>query len=318
MVSAYAGARWARVVDATGTVGVMTGDAGAVSSSGADEQLTPGPDEEDDGTELFRALGRQLRVLRERAGLTQRELADRLRYGEDLVSSIERGRRTPQPEFLDAADDALAADGVLRAVRGNVLRAKAQVRVRHPRWFEDYARMEREAQEVSFFSTLTIPGLLQTEDYARVTFSVRQPLLSEETIEQRVAARLERQKILTGWPTPVVTAVIDESVLRREIGGPKVQQGQLRHLLDVGQLRNTTIHVLPLDCQEYAGVDGPFVLLTPKGKPQVGYLEVQGVGQLVTDPAEVRMLAGRYGSIRGQALTPRDSLALIEKLLGEQ
>ncbi|TKA12034.1 helix-turn-helix domain-containing protein [Actinacidiphila oryziradicis] len=289
-----------------------------MSSSGAGERPEPAPDEEDGGPELFRALGRQVRVLRERAGLTQRELGDRLGYGEDLVSSLERGRRTPQPEFLDAADDLLGAGGVLRAATEEVARAKARARVRHPAWFRDYARLEREAEEISFFGTLTIPGLLQTEEYARVTFSVRQPLLPEETVEQRVAARLGRQDILTRWPTPMVTAVIDESVLRREIGGRSVQRGQLKHLLEVGRLRSTTVQVLPLDCHEYAGVDGPFILLTPKSKPQVGYLEVQGVGHLVTDPVEVRMLAARYGSIRGQALSPRESLALIEKLVGER
>ncbi|MGK4584387.1 helix-turn-helix domain-containing protein [Kitasatospora sp. HPMI-4] len=289
--------------------------------SGADaltERRPEQPEDEDGSADLFRTIGRQVRLLRERAGLTQRELGERLNYGEDLISSLERGRRTPQPDFLDAADELLGAGGLLKAAKEDVVRAKTRARVRHPAWFRDYARLEAEAEEISFFSTLTVPGLLQTEEYARVTFSVRQPLLLEETIEQRVAARLARQETLTRWPAPLVTAVIDESVLRREIGGRLVQQGQLEHLLKLGQLRNATVQVLPLDCHEYAGVDGPFILLTPKNKPQVGYLEVQGVGHLVTEPVEVRMLAARYGSIRGQALTPRDSLALIDKLLGEQ
>jgi hypothetical protein len=116
----------------------------------------------------------------------------------------------------------------------------------------------------------------------------------------------------------VVTVVLDESVLRREIGGPDVQRDQLKRLLKFSQFRSMSIQVLPLDCEGYAGLDGPFILLTPKGKPQLGYLEVQGVANLVTDPEEVRMLAVRYGTIRGQALTPRESMALIEKLLGDR
>ncbi|MGW3955126.1 helix-turn-helix domain-containing protein [Streptomyces sp. NPDC004752] len=275
-------------------------------------------DEGELSSDLMRAVGKQLKLLRERAGLTQKELGDRLGYSEDLVSSVERGRRTPQAEFLVAADELLDAGGLLVATIEDIEKAKAKARVRHPAWFKDYARLELSAVEINFFSMVTVPGLLQTEDYARVTFTVRRPLWSEETIEQRVAARMARQEILTQWPPPIVTAVIDEAVLRREIGGPKVQQEQLRHLLKVGRLRSTTVQVLPLGCDENPGVDGPFILLTPKGKPQVGYLEVQGASHLITDPEEVRMLAARYGAIRGQALTPGESLALMAELLGEQ
>ncbi|MFE1457465.1 Scr1 family TA system antitoxin-like transcriptional regulator [Streptomyces sp. NPDC058735] len=274
-------------------------------------------DEGEVSGDLMRAVGKQVKLLRERAGLTQRELGDRLGYSEDLVSSLERGRRTPQREFLEAADELLGAGGLLRATIEDVERAKAKARVRHPAWFRDYARLEASAVEINFFSTIAPPGLFQTEALIRTMLQGRQPLLSEETIEQRAASRLARQETLTNWPPPMVTAVIDESVLRRKLGGRKVRQEQLEHLLKLGHLRNIALQVLPLDCEENPGVDGPFVLLTPKGKQQVAYLEVQGVGQLITDPEEVRILAARYGSIRGQALTPRESLALMQKLLGE-
>ncbi|TPQ15652.1 helix-turn-helix domain-containing protein [Streptomyces sporangiiformans] len=275
-------------------------------------------DEGEQAGDLNRAIGKQVKVLRERAGLTQKELGDQLGYSEDLISSLERGRRTPQREFLEAADELLGAGGLLTATVEDVEKAKARGRVRHPAWFRDYARLEASAVEINFFSMVTVPGLLQTENYARVTFTVRQPLWAEETIEQRVSARMARQEILTGWPPPIVTAVIDEAVLRREIGGRKVQQDQLRHLLKVGRLRSTTLQVLPLRCDENPAVDGPFVLLTPKGKPQVAYLEVQGTSHLITDPEEVRILAARYGAIRGQALTPRESLGLMDELLGDR
>ncbi|MFJ3302911.1 helix-turn-helix domain-containing protein [Streptomyces sp. NPDC086549] len=274
-------------------------------------------DEGEQASDLNRAIGRQVKLLRERAGFTQKELGDRLGYSEDLISSLERGRRTPQRGFLEAADELLGAGGLLKATIEDLEKAKAKSKVRHPAWFRDYARLESDAVEINFFSMVTVPGLLQTQDYARVTFTVRQPLWAEETIEQRVTARMARQEILTRWPPPMVTAVIDEAVLRREIGGRKIQHEQLRHLLTVGRLRSTTLQVLPLACDENPGVDGPFVLLTPKAKPQVAYLEVQGTGHLITQPEEVRILAARYGAIRGQALTPRESLALIEKLLGE-
>ncbi|MEU9210018.1 helix-turn-helix transcriptional regulator [Streptomyces sp. NPDC048415] len=275
-------------------------------------------DEGEQATDLSRAIGKQVKLLRERADLTQKELGERLGYSEDLISSLERGRRTPQREFLEAADELLSASGLLKATIEDVEKAKAKARVRHPAWFRDYARLEDSAVEINFFSMVTMPGLLQTEEYTRATFTVRQPLWAEETIEQRVTARLARQEILTRWPPPMVTAVIDEAVLRREIVGRKVQEDQLRHLLSLARLRNIALQVLPLACDENPGVDGPFVLLTPKGKPQVAYLEVQGASHLIADPEEVRILAARYSSIRGQALTPRESLALINDQLGER
>jgi len=274
-------------------------------------------DEVEDAADLFRVIGRQVRLLRERAGLTQRELGEQVGYSEELIRSLERGRRTPQPEFLDAADEKLGAGGLLRAAKEDVARAKARARVKHPTWFRNYAKLEADAVELSFFSSLTVPGLLQTEEYARTTFMARQPLLDEATIEQRVTARLARQEILTRWPSPMVSAVIDESVLRRAVGGYQVRQGQLKHLKHLSHLRSTTIQVLPMACEDHAALEGPFILLAPRGRPQLAYVEVQSVNRLITDTEEVRILAARYGSIRGQALSPHESLALIEQLLGE-
>lgn len=274
----------------------------------------------DDGelsSDLMRAIGKQMKVLRERAGLTQRELGNQLGYSEELISSVERGRRTPQPELLTAADEVLDAGGVLKATIEDVERAKAKARVRHPAWFRDYARLEREAVEINDYSCHDIPGLFQTHGRARALYEMRKPLLDEETIEQRVASRLARQEILTRWPPPMVTAVIDESVLRRPLGGREVHKEQLEHLLRLGSMRSVELQVMPMDRTEHAGMGGPFILLTPKGKPQIGYTEVQHYARLTSDPEEVRILAARYGSIRAQALTMRESLALIKDLLGE-
>jgi transcriptional regulator with XRE-family HTH domain len=274
-------------------------------------------DEFEDAADLFRVIGRQLRLLRERAGLTQRELGEQLGYSEELIRSLERGRRTPQAEFLDSADELLGAGGLLRAAKEDVGRARARARVRHPAWFKDYARLESQAVELHDYSSLALPGLLQTEEHARAVFASRQPLLSEDVVEQRVLARLERQQVLTQWPPPLTTFTIEESVLRRPIGGRDVHREQLRHLIKVAALRSVELHVMPTDREEHPSLGGPFILLTPKGCQQVSYLEIQNTSKLVTDPEEVRILAARYGSIRGQALNPRESLTLIAKILGE-
>ncbi|MFD6861044.1 MULTISPECIES: helix-turn-helix domain-containing protein [Streptomyces] len=272
----------------------------------------------DEVADLFRALGRQIKVARVRAGMSQKELGDRLGYGEETISSVERGRRTPQPELLVAVDELLECGGLLAAAAEDVERARARRRVRHPEWFRDYARLELEAVELHYYGALSLPGLLQTEGHARAVFTARSPLLDEETIEQRLTARLARREILTRWPPPLVTFTVEESVLQRPIGGRDVHREQLKRLLEVAPLRNVELQVMPTDQPDHPSLGGPFTLLTPKGKPQVGYLEVQNVSRLVTDAEEVRILAARYGSIRAQALTPRESLALIERLLGDR
>ncbi|MBO3677484.1 helix-turn-helix transcriptional regulator [Streptomyces sp. NEAU-YJ-81] len=282
---------------------------------GPDGERRPEPrDETESAADLNRAVGKQVKLLRERSGWTQKELGNRLGYSEDQIASLERGRRTPQPEFLDAADDLLGAEGLLSVTKEDVAQAKAKARVRHPAWFRDYARLEAQAVEINDYSSHDIPGLFQTERRARALYEMRKPLLEEETIEQRVTSRLDRQKILTCWPPPMVTAVVEEAALRRPLGGWEVHKEQLEQLLRLGRLRSVELQVMPLERTEHAGMGGPFILLTPKGKPQAGYIEARNHARLATDAEEVRILAARYGTIRAQALTPGESLELIERM----
>ncbi|NUL07633.1 helix-turn-helix domain-containing protein [Streptomyces lunaelactis] len=276
------------------------------------------PAEVDGTAHLFRALGKQLKVLRENAGLSQRELGVAAHCGEDLISSIERGVRTPQPDFLVRADELLAAGGVLKAAIEDVREAQAKARTRHPDWFRDYARAEAEAVGLLDYSNQAVPGLLQTEEYARAVFTQRRPLLDEDTIEKRVADRLARQQIFERWPAPTFSYVLEETVLQRPIGGRTLHAHQLRRLLRIGRLRTVELQVMPTDREEHASLDGSFILLTPKGRQQVAYTEIYGHPRLITDPEEVRVFIDRYGIIRSQALRPAESLALIEKMLGER
>jgi hypothetical protein len=118
-------------------------------------------------------------------------------------------------------------------------------------------------------------------------------------------------------PPLLTTFTIEESILQRPTGGNDVHGEQLRQLIKVAALRSVELHIMPTCREEHPSLGGPFILLTPKGRQQVGYLEIQNTSKLVTDPEEVRILAARYGSIRGQALNPRESVTLIEKILGE-
>lgn len=163
-----------------------------------------------------------------------------------------------------------------------------------------------------------MPGLLQTEDYARSVFSHGRPLMSEDTVEKRVADRLARQQTLERWPPPMCSYVLEEAVLQRPIGGAAIHTAQLRELLRASRMRNVEIQVLPTARAEHPNMDGAFNLLTPKGHPQVAYIEAQGYPRLITDLEEVRLIADRYGIRRALALSPYESQALIEKMLGEQ
>lgn len=275
------------------------------------------PAEANGSTAVFVVLGKQLKVLRERSGLSQKEFGRLVGYGPDQISAMERGVRTPRPEFLDRADELLKADGLFREVIPQVEEAMTKARTRHPEWYRSYAALEAEAVELHHYCNHAVHGLLQTEAYARVVFAKRRPFLSEETIEKRVADRLSRQQVFQRWPAPVVSYILEEVVLDRPIGGPKVHAGQLGRLLEAGSRQNVEIQVMPTRCEEHPSLGSAFNLLVPKGHGQVAYLEAQGFPQLITEAEEVRKIADRYGIMRAMALSPLESRSLIKQKLEE-
>ncbi|WP_112468382.1 helix-turn-helix domain-containing protein [Streptomyces triticisoli] len=260
----------------------------------------------------MRTVIRRLKLWRESAGMTQAEFGAAIGYGQELVSSVERGRRIPRPEYLDAADVALGAGGKIAALKEDVAEA------RYPKKVRDVKRLEAEAVEICSYNNSVIDGLLQTEEYARAVFSSRRPPFTEEELEQQVAARLARQEILdSSTALPVFNFVQCESTLRRPYGGRMVMRKQLEQLFQLGGLRNFDIQVMPLGREGNAGVDGPLRVLRLKDGTTVGYNEVQLISRAIADPKLVQILEIRYGIIRAQALNPQESLAFIEKMLGE-
>ncbi|WP_329423077.1 helix-turn-helix domain-containing protein [Streptomyces sp. NBC_01268] len=285
--------------------------------SGNEEERPERPSEVDGTAHLFRALGKIIKVLRRNAGMSQAELAEATHCSEDLVSSVERGVRTPQPDFLIRADPVLGADGVLIAAVDDVREALARARTRHPDWFQDFAKAEAEAVALHYYAVQAVPGLLQTPSYAKAVYGHRRPVWDEETIEGRVAGRLARQAILDKWPAPTISFVLEEAILHRPTGGIDVHREQLLRLLEIGRRRTIHLQAMPFGRTEHPSLDGSFTLLTPKGRREVAYTEIYGHARLITDPELVRQYTERYGIIRAQALTPNESLDLIEKMLGE-
>ncbi|MCL2553071.1 MAG: helix-turn-helix transcriptional regulator [Actinomycetia bacterium] len=268
-------------------------------------------DWEEGGDDILKTVGRQIKLWRERAGLTQAELGQRIGYSEEQVSSVERGRRAPKPEFLDAADEAVGAGGMLAAFKVDVERA------RYPKQVRDLAKLEADSVAISAYCNHNIQGLLQTREYAEALYRMRRPLLNDETIERYVGARMARQEIFQRWPAPILSFVQEEVTLTRPLGGRAVLRGQLERLLEMGQLRNVEIQVMPTDREDHAGMGGEIRLLEPRNGPTVGHVEALSYARLITERTEIRTLQAQYGIIRAQALTPRESLAFIEKVLGE-
>ncbi|WP_037669852.1 helix-turn-helix transcriptional regulator [Streptomyces griseus] len=267
--------------------------------------------EDDEATAVLKAVGRQIKMWREAAGMRQAEFGSAIGYGEEMVSSVERGRRVPKPEFLDKADEVLRADGKISAMKKDVEEA------RYPKNVRDLAKLEDEAVELGAYTSSHIHGLLQTPDYAQAVYALRRPAYTEDEIERHVAARMARKAVFDRAPRALLTFVQEEVTLRRPVGGKMVLRQQLEHLLEISQLRHVSIQVMPTDREDHAGLSGPIRLLKLQNGKTLGHLEVQLHSRLISDPREVQILEMRYGMIRAQALSPRESLTFIEKVLGE-
>ncbi|MFE5136505.1 helix-turn-helix domain-containing protein [Streptomyces fagopyri] len=271
----------------------------------------PADGNDDDSAAVLRTVGKVIKMWRERAALKQSELGTAIGYSEEQVSSVERGRRAPRRQFLEAADHALGAAGMIAGLAKDVEEA------RYPKKVRDLAKLEGEAVEICAYGNTVVHGLLQTEEYARALYGMRRPLFTEDEMERLVAARLARQEVFAQQPPPIFSFVQEEVTLCRPLGGRTMMRRQLEHLLDVGRRRNVEIQVMPTDREDHAGLAGSLHLLKLRGGDTVGHNEVQLTSRLISDPKETQVLEIRYGIIRAQALTPRDSLAFIEKALGE-
>ncbi|GLW51144.1 transcriptional regulator [Streptomyces sp. NBRC 14336] len=267
--------------------------------------------EDEEAEAVLRAVGRQIKLWREAAGLKQTELGDAIGYGEDMISAVERAKRIPQPDFLDRADEVLGAGGKLAAMKKDVEHA------RYPKNVRDLTKLEDEAFEMGAYANHNMHGLLQTPEYARALFAMRRPGYSEEEMERLVTARMARQRIFERTPPALLTFVQEEVTLRRPIGSTMVLRKQLEHLLEIGKLRHVSIQVMPTDREDHAGMGGPFRLLKLRGGKTLGHSEAQLHSRVISDPRDVQILEMRYGMIRAQALNPRESLAFIEKVLEE-
>jgi transcriptional regulator with XRE-family HTH domain len=233
-------------------------------------------------TVLRLLLGAQLRRLRESQRISLEDAGNVIRASHSKMSRLELGR----VGFKDRdICDLLTHYGVTDEQERDALRALARKASSQgwwhdyseilPTWFEAYVGLEEAATRIRAYEIQFVPGLLQTEEYARAVTLLGHSSARPEEIELRVKLRMARQALLRGPRAPQLWAVIDEAVLRRPVGGPEVMRAQLEHLIECAALPNVTIQVIPFQAGGHAAAGGPFSILrfAEADLPDVVYLE---------------------------------------------
>ncbi|MEV6958918.1 helix-turn-helix transcriptional regulator [Streptomyces sp. NPDC051207] len=260
----------------------------------------------------MRMLGAQVQMARKAAGYTQRALAALLSVDEETIASIEQGRRALLPDLAEKLDELLDTKGLLATAV-----AKLPEIDQFPLYVEDYMHHEREAISLSWYDDSVLPGILQTEPYARAVFGSRVPAYSEEELAALTAARLKRQEVIHREDPPTMSLVIWEPALLFPLGGAEVHRAQIHHLRKSAEIAAITLQVLPLNRTTHAGLAGPFTLMETVDHQHLAYAAAHRGSRLVADPDDVSILTRKYAMLRSQALTPEDSMDLLDRLLGE-
>lgn len=256
----------------------------------------------------WRYAGDQLKRWRMKADVSREQLASAANYSPDTIVSMERGVRRPTSRVLDVADELCDAKGMLSGAKEFLNRERFPARA------QDFMEREREATSIWWYEVTYIPGLLQTKGYARALIDNHVPPLDDETVEERVAARMERQAILTDRKPPVgLSFVLYEAVLR----SPQVDEEQLRRLLEAARPRNVVVQVLPFERAIPAALMGPMVLLETRDHERCAFTEGSFASELSADPGVVSRVTERLSMIRTQALDPDESARFIERMVDQ-
>jgi transcriptional regulator with XRE-family HTH domain len=264
----------------------------------------------------------ELRRLREEADYTLERVAERLECSDSKISRIETGQVGATPRDVR---DMLELYGVNGKRREELLQLAREGRQRG--WWNTYddqvirnlIGFEAEATSIRAYEAMLVPGLLQTPDYARAVIRALRPELRAEEVERRVEVRTARQRDLTGGDPPTLWAIVDESALRRPVGGKEVMGAQIARLIETGTWLTVTLQVLRFDAAEHAGMDGAFTIyeFSEPTDPAVVYLENATSDLYLETPEELRRYALLFDHLRAAALKPHDSSAFLEDLAAE-
>ena len=267
-----------------------------------------------------RQLMAEMKRLRDTAGLSQEAVADRLDWHPTKIMRIETGRTSPHPNDVRLM---LEVYGIADQDQVSAL-VKLARDARQRGWWYSYRDvllnrydffigLESEAASIRDFELAMMPGLLQTDDYARAVINSGPLELGADDVERLVQVRMTRQGVLAKEDRPQLWVILDESVIRRVIGGPAVMHAQLEHLIAVAQQGKTTIQVVQYGSGPHPGLAGPFVIFgfAELSEPEIVYLETVGGNLYVDKPQEVRLFATAFDHLRAVALSPGDTRAML-------
>ncbi|MFE4963015.1 helix-turn-helix domain-containing protein [Streptomyces sp. NPDC056660] len=270
-----------------------------------------------------RKLGAELRTLRTGAGLTSGEAARLVGWHQSKVSRIETGASGVKPADVRLLLDAYGViEGQLRELL-LVLAGSEDTAGRHHWWhayrgvlpptYRDFISLESQASAMRTLETSVVPGLLQTPEYARAVTRAAADGLDDEALDALVKVRLARQDVLRNHPPLELSAVLDEAVLRREVGGPGVMARQLERLVEAARLPQVRLQVLPFSAGAHIGITGPFVIFS---FPSTSDLDVVVLDQLTSSlylerKEDLQAYTEAFNTLQIHALSPEDSLDYI-------
>ena len=263
-------------------------------------------------TDPILVFGKVLKALRERAGMSQKQLADMVNYSASFISAIENGAKPAKFSLVQRLDQALNAGGALIVVWPLTTVGT------YPSWFARVAELEREAFKIHEWEMRVVPGLLQTVEYARVVMRAARPTDDDESTERDVTARIDRQEMFTSDSPPFAWFIIDESVLRRSIGGPHVMRAQLEKLEHMAEMPNVVIQIMPSDIGSHPGIEGPLRILEFRDSPPIWYTEGWYSGRIVETPQEVASAMTCFDLMKASALSPGESSRAIASIRSKQ
>ncbi|MFH8526860.1 helix-turn-helix domain-containing protein [Streptomyces tendae] len=266
-----------------------------------------------------RQLATRLRELREASGLTLTEVSEQIEVNQGSLSRIETGERGTTPVLVRAlldcysVTDAELRDDILDLVRADKEQQKPWWRkystVLTPTRYDGYLALEAGAVALANYQPLLVPGLLQTEDYARAVIAQMRPDLGADQVDALVKVRMERQEsCLSGERPAELRAVLDEGVLHRVIGSPTVMRQQFARLVQVGEQPNVTIQLLPFGLGAHPGLYGPFVILIfPQPTAPLVWLENPNNSVYLESQSDVQNYTDTFDQLRASALSPAET-----------
>jgi DNA-binding XRE family transcriptional regulator len=264
----------------------------------------------------FAFFAGEMKRMRAKLGMTQEQLADSAGFAPATVAAVETCRLIPSSEFAEHIDKPLHGDG--HFVRLEELVERTCVRP----WFRDRVEVERKAREIREYESYQVPGLLQTEDYARASISAARPMMADDAIERAVALRMTRQEILDlDRDIPAESnhehmsrlwAIIEESSLHRVVGSTEIMRAQRDHLADMALRPNITIQIIPNGEGVTCAYGKAFTILTSNSNSSVVYLEDVKSAHYLRDRDQVAQYTLVFDHLRTLALDDRRSLKLIK------